>query len=120
LGTQARRFQDEARSKPQCGAKDLSRFAADLAATFNVRLRRLYGGQSFVSLGSLLLVHATAALTGQTAAIQATLSITAGNLKQTLVNIRGTGIPACVSPAFPPADPSPDVPASLRQEAKDT
>jgi hypothetical protein len=89
LGVHGRRFGKEAQSDPEQAVRKLARFAEDLVKTFHGRLKRLYGGQAFLSFGSLLLVEATNALSADLrpeAPIQAVLTITAGNVKQTFVN----------------------------------
>lgn len=69
--------------------KDLAIFVGRFTAALNRKLRRLYAGQNFVSLGSLLLVEATRALAaalGGQAAISATLRLSAQGREQTFVN----------------------------------
>ena len=70
-------------------AKDLSIVIEEFSASVNRKLRRLYGGQQAVSLGSLLLVEATRALAvalGGDAAISATLRFQAQGREQTFTN----------------------------------
>ncbi|WP_321473098.1 hypothetical protein [uncultured Paludibaculum sp.] len=50
--------------KPLTAIRNLSRYSADLVRALHGRLRRLYAGNDFVVLGSLLLVEATSALAG--------------------------------------------------------
>jgi len=56
--------------EPQRAMRDLVKSGEELVKTFNRRLRRLYGGEDFTGLGSLLLIEATrglnAALRGDT------------------------------------------------------
>jgi hypothetical protein len=47
---------------PAMAVKQLAAFSAKLVAAFHRKLRRLYGGQGFVSFGSLLFMEATRAL----------------------------------------------------------
>ncbi|HEY3441012.1 MAG TPA: hypothetical protein VGK29_09685 [Paludibaculum sp.] len=56
-------------------ARDLHRFAADFVSVFHRRLSRLYGGQEFTPLGSLLLIEATVSLFGRRDALHATWTI---------------------------------------------
>ncbi|MBL0160902.1 MAG: hypothetical protein IPP47_28030 [Bryobacterales bacterium] len=60
---------------PAAAARDLQRFTTDFVSVFHRRLSRLYGGQEFTALGSLLLIEATAALFGRRDAIQANWTI---------------------------------------------
>jgi hypothetical protein len=59
-------------------ARELARLGTRAAKALHSKLRRLYGGQEFLALGSLLFVEATNALSGdatQPSAIQAALRI---------------------------------------------
>jgi hypothetical protein len=59
----------------------LARFAGDFVATFHRRLRRLYAGEDFLSLGTLLLIEATRALNSAlqlAAPVNAILRLTLG------------------------------------------
>jgi hypothetical protein len=49
-------------SNPTAAVKQMAAFSAKLVAAFHRKLRRLYGGQGFVSFGSLLFMEATRAL----------------------------------------------------------
>jgi hypothetical protein len=89
VGLQARDVAGSVAPDPRKATKDLVSFAAGFAALVHRKLRRLYGGQNFVALGSLLLIEATralgAALDGD-AAISGTLWVSAGKRQQTFVN----------------------------------
>ena len=80
LGLAAREFNIQRQA-----VKELARFSEDFVATFHHRLRRLYGGQDFPSLGALLLIEATRALRPDTP-LPAVLRIAMGDLEQTFVN----------------------------------
>ena len=70
-------------------AKDLAIAIEAFSAAVNRKLRRLYGGQPAVSLGSLLMVEATRALAvalGGDASISATLRFQAQGREQTFTN----------------------------------
>jgi hypothetical protein len=64
LGCRGSQLRRESASDPAAAVKSLCRFAADFVKAFHGRLKRLYGGQEFLALGSLLLVEATSALQG--------------------------------------------------------
>ena len=75
--------------------RELARLGTQAAKALRSKLRRLYGGQEFLALGSLLFVEATNALSGDVTrpgAIQAALRISAvedgqpAAMVQTLVN----------------------------------
>jgi hypothetical protein len=102
MGVHGRQFGDHAQSDPAGAVGNLMRFATALVKTFHVRLRRLYGGQEFLSFGSLLLIEATNALSaasGTAPTIRGVLTITAGNTTQTLTSNCGAGCPPASSPA---------------------
>ncbi|MGQ9634113.1 MAG: hypothetical protein ACUVXB_07680 [Bryobacteraceae bacterium] len=67
-------------ANPAEGVRKLTRYAAEFVKAFHGRLRRLYGKQDFLALGSLLLVEATAALRGEppASAPRAMLRLTGG------------------------------------------
>ncbi len=70
-------------------ARDLAIVIEAFSAAVNRKLRRVYGGQQAVSLGSLLMVEATRALAvalGSDASISATLRFQAQGLEQTFTN----------------------------------
>lgn len=64
LGRRGKELRRLAAEDPQAAMRALTRFAAEFTKTFHSKLRRLYGGQEFLALGSLLLVEATHALAG--------------------------------------------------------
>jgi hypothetical protein len=74
---------------PRRAVKDLAVFVAEFTTALNRKLRRLYGGQDFGALGSLLLVDATRALAASLdgrGTISATLRFSAQGREQTFVN----------------------------------
>jgi hypothetical protein len=84
-----RKLRAAAQHSPKDTVKLLTKSSADLVATFQRRLRRLYGGDDFVALGSLFLVEATAALSGDSgpkAPIAATLTIESAEGRQLYLN----------------------------------
>lgn len=89
LGCRAGRLREEAAKNPQRTVRHLTEFSSELVKAFHGRLRRLYGGENFVALGSLLLVEATNALRAdfrETSAIQGVLTVKTDGLEQTFVN----------------------------------
>jgi hypothetical protein len=89
LGLRGREFGLIMRRDPAKGVKQLARLAGDFVNTFHRRLRRLYGSQSFVAFGSLLLVVATQALGAaleEEAEIAGVLRLSGGGVEQTFVN----------------------------------
>lgn len=62
LGVKAGGLRRAMEREPQRAVRDLAKFGAEFVKTFHRRLRRLYGGQDFVSFGALILVEATRAL----------------------------------------------------------
>jgi hypothetical protein len=95
LGCRGREVREQSTKDPEAAVKGLSRFAAGFVKAFHGKLRRLYGGQEFLALGSLLLVEATSALSGDSdgrADVQAVLRVSRGekgqpdSIEQTLVN----------------------------------
>lgn len=85
LGLAAREFKAGRQANLHRAVPDLNRFSGDFTARFHRPLRRLYSGQDFPSLGSLLLLEATRALRPG-APLSAVLRITMGELEQTFVN----------------------------------
>lgn len=89
LGLSGRAFhQTAARNFPRA-VKQLARFADTFLAHFQRRLRRLYVGGDFASLGALLLIEATRALRaarGQPAPLEAVLHLAAADRRQTFVS----------------------------------
>jgi hypothetical protein len=83
-----RKLRTLSQHSPKETVKLLTKSSADLVTTFQRRLRRLYGGDDFVALGSLFLVEATAALSGSDpkAAIAASLTIESGGARQLYIN----------------------------------
>ena len=73
----------------QAGAmREFARLGTQTAKALRSKLRRLYGGQEFLALGSLLLVEATNALSGdetRPSAIQAALRISAKENSQSAI-----------------------------------
>jgi hypothetical protein len=95
LGCQGHSLKEKAAQDPAEAVRSLSRFAGEFVKAFHGKLRRLYGGREFLTLGGLLLVEATAALNAETGApsvVQAVLRVSqpaagnAGAIGQTLVN----------------------------------
>lgn len=89
LGARGRKLADLAPKDPRKAVKELARFSADFVTAFHRRLRRLYGGESFVAFGPLLLAEATAVLAASASAetgIAATLRLRSGEAEQTFVN----------------------------------
>ncbi len=84
-GVEARELAGTFATDPRKAVRKLVAFAADFAALFHRRLRRLYGGRDFVAFGSLLLVEATRALAGDTP-VSAALRVSAAGREQTFVN----------------------------------
>ena len=81
LGLQGHAFREASTRDPAKAAKALARFAGDFVATFHRRLRRLYAGEDFLSLGTLLLIEATRALNSAlqlAAPVNAILRLTLG------------------------------------------
>ncbi len=64
LGVRAGGLRQAMQHEPQRAVRELARFGEEFVKTFHRRLRRLYGGQDFVSFGPLILVEATRALSG--------------------------------------------------------
>ena len=93
MGTQTRELTNRLAREPQTAARDFAAFAEDIGGAFHRKLRRLYNGRGFLSLGSLLLVEATRALSealGTPAAISAVLHLTIGERDQ----------PGCIEHTF--------------------
>jgi len=89
LGVAARELAAHSGVNARRTAKDLSIVLEGFNAAVNRKLRRVYGGQQAVSLGSLLMVEATSALAaalGSEATISATLHLSAQGCEQTFVN----------------------------------
>jgi hypothetical protein len=89
LGIEGRKLADTMPRDPGRAVKDLARFSADFVFAFHRRLRRLYGGDSFVVFGPLLLAEATCALGAarqETAGIAATLRLRRSGAERTFVN----------------------------------
>jgi len=89
LGLHGHAFTESAARHPAQAAKDLTRFADQFTTAFHRRLRRLYAGQDFFPLGTLLLIEATRALAaarGREAPLSAILRLTVGGVEQTFVN----------------------------------
>ncbi len=89
LGLAGRGLSSRSGVSPLRRAKDLSIVIEEFSAAVNRKLRRAYGGQQAVSLGSLLMVEATRALAvalGGDAAISATLRFQAQGCEQTFTN----------------------------------
>lgn len=62
LGVRGRELSDALANDPQRPVRDLVKFAGEFVTVFHRKLRRLYGGHSFIAFGSLLLIEATRAL----------------------------------------------------------
>jgi hypothetical protein len=91
LGLAGRELASQSGVSARKTARDLAIATADFNAAVNRKLKRVYGGQQAVSLGSLLLVEATRALAvalGGDAAISATVHLQAEGREQTFVNRR--------------------------------
>jgi len=89
LGLEGRRLSAMLRDDPKQGVKELSYFAAGFVRSYHRRLRHLYAGRNFPALGAMILVEATAALTGVQGAgtpVSAVLRLKAGGCEQTFVN----------------------------------
>ncbi len=79
LGHRGHQLQEQLRESPLTATIRLSRFAEYLVKAFHGRLRRLYGGQQFLPLTSLLFVEATSALStafGRSSPVEAILHVT--------------------------------------------
>ena len=67
--------------------RELARFGERFTKAFRKRLRRLYACEGFEALGSILLVEASAALSGQGAKpLEAVLRLRCGNREQVLAS----------------------------------
>jgi hypothetical protein len=89
LGCRAGKLRAEMALDPQRAVRQLIDFSSELVKAFHSRLRRLYGGEDFVALGSLLLVEATNALRTEfreNTAIQAVLTVKADGVERTFLN----------------------------------
>jgi hypothetical protein len=78
LGCQAGQLHRQAEKDPKTALRELTRLANQAAKALRSKLRRLYGGQEFLALASLLFVEATSALSEEEtrpSAVQATLRI---------------------------------------------
>ncbi len=75
LGCHCARLRDGMSGNPRQAVKQFAQVSADLLKSFQARLRRLYGGQDFTALGSLLLLEATNALAGADSHIRAVLRL---------------------------------------------
>jgi hypothetical protein len=89
LGLAGREFPALHADGPRRAAKEVSAFMAQFSRAVNHKLWRIYAGQGFIAMGSLLLVEATRALAavldGQ-AAISVTLHLASGSRERTFVN----------------------------------
>jgi len=95
LGCRSCELRMLAEKDPASAVRALSRFAAEFVKAFHSKLKRLYAGREFLSLGAMLLVEATRALGGAastgcaaSAVLRLSLPESAGAaaLTQTLVN----------------------------------
>jgi hypothetical protein len=89
LGLRGHALTDSAARQPAQAARDWTRFAGGFVTAFHRRLRRLYAGQDFFPLGTLLLIEATRALAaarGREAPLRAILRLAAGGVEQTFAN----------------------------------
>jgi hypothetical protein len=89
LGNHGRGLTAALERDPRVAVRELARFSAAFVTAFHRRLRRLYGGDNFVALGSLLLVEATRALASTArpdAAIAGVLRLANGDASRTFVN----------------------------------
>jgi hypothetical protein len=89
MGLEGTRLAGELQKDPQRAVKDLARFTAEFVQSYHSRLRRLYSGRDFPAFGAMILVEATAALSGATGAgepVGAVLRLKAGDVEQTFVN----------------------------------
>jgi hypothetical protein len=92
LGCRAGQLHRSTAKDPGTAVREFARLGTQAAKALRSKLRRLYGGQEFLALGSLLLVEATNALSGNPSVIQATIHISASENGQpdamalTLVN----------------------------------
>jgi hypothetical protein len=75
LARYSRDLSTTAAKNPKRAARDLQTFTRDFVQVFHRRLARLYGGQDFIALGSLLLIEATAALSGRRDALHASFTL---------------------------------------------
>jgi hypothetical protein len=89
LGLAGRDLSSRLAVNPRRTTKDLAAFADEFTRAVNRKLRRLYGGQEFIALGSLLLLEATRALSAAldgNAAITAILRLSDADREQTFTN----------------------------------
>lgn len=89
LGVRCHELGDALPHEPRESAAALAKFSARFITLFHRRLRRLYAGQSFVALGSLLLLEATGALAAalnHDARVAGILRLTLGPRQQTILN----------------------------------
>lgn len=89
----ARELRSLAATKPNLAVRNLTRYSEAMVQAFHRRLRRLYARQSFLALGPLFLVEATAALHGsavQPPAVAATLVLDAGGREVSYHNAAAT------------------------------
>ena len=77
LGCRAGQLHRSTAEDPGTAVREFARLGTQAAKALRSKLRRLYGGQEFLALGSLLLVEATNALSGNPSVIQATIHISA-------------------------------------------
>ena len=80
LGCQAGQLHRQEATESRMAAKKFARLGIRTAKALRSKLRRLYGGQEFLTLGSLLFVEATNALSGderRPGAIEAALRVSA-------------------------------------------
>ena len=89
LGLAGRELASRFDANPRRTVKDMAIVVDEFNVAVNRKLRRLYGGQEAVALGSLLMVEATRALAaalGGEAEISATLHLCADGREQTFTN----------------------------------
>jgi hypothetical protein len=94
LGLEGRELSARLATDPHRAAKELTAFASHFAVTLHRKLRRIYARWGFEAFGSLLLVEATRALATAldgSAAMAATLRLSAGGRQQTFTARSGLG-----------------------------
>jgi hypothetical protein len=85
----ARELSAVSRQNPKRALRNMSRYGAALVQTFHRKLRRLYAGEDFRALGSILLSEATMALCGrrgEPVELAATLTIESGGRTTLIAN----------------------------------
>jgi hypothetical protein len=85
----ARELSTLSRNNPKRALRNMSRYGAALVRTFHRKLRRLYAGEDFRALGSILLSEATMALSGRrgdAVELAATLTIESAGKTTLLAN----------------------------------